>query len=263
MAEVRIHTRDRPAGFDDPDFSQLCLLVRDVRALRRGDRSVRPRILRALLRLAPLLRSVARLPSEPLYLSDGPAGQRIRAYLPRRLVDARHRVAISTLALPVPFDDYLRGRSRQALRTNCSRARQAGVTVARVDDAERIREHLSEVFSRRNAPEDGARCIRRAELQEGEFWFAVDAAGATLAFAEVIVDEKAALLNLMIGTGCPGSSEARYLLMAKLFSSLSRRGVRQVVVSRAFSLAPGLIYFQRLLGFSPKNLKLVTPQRSG
>src|SRR5215210_7326265 len=77
--------------------------------LRRGDWSVRARILRALLRLAPLLRSVARLPSEPLYLSDGPAGQRIRAYLPRRLVDARHRVAISTLALPVTFEDYLRG----------------------------------------------------------------------------------------------------------------------------------------------------------
>jgi len=249
----------RPVGFDDPDFSQLCVLVHDVRALRHGDWSVRARVLRALLRLPPMLRSVVRLPSDALYLTDRPTGRRIRAYLPRRLVDALGVVAISTLTLPASFEDYRRGGSRQAFRTNCSRARRAGVSVVRVEGAERIRERILEVFAGRDEPYARAWHARRAELGEGEFWFAVDPAGHTLAFAEVIVDDKAAMLTSMIRARRPGSSEARYLLMAELLSSLSRRDVRQVIVGRAFSLTPGLLYFQKLLGFSPKNLKIVAP----
>jgi hypothetical protein len=248
-------------GFDDPDFSQLCVLVHDVRVLREGDRSVRPRVLRSLLRAAPLLRSVARLPTEALYLSGGPRGESIRAFLPRRPWDARRLVAISTLTLPGRFEEYLRGRSRQALRTNCSRARRAGITVARVDDAARIRAGVIDIFARRDDAYARGWHLRRAELGEGEFWFAVDAAGRTLAFAEVVVDETAALLSAMLGSRSPGGSEARYLLMAEMLGSLSKRGVRQVVVSRAFQLTPGLVYFQKLLGFSPKNLKVVASRR--
>jgi hypothetical protein len=263
MAEVRIDSADtRPAGFDDPDFWQLCNLVRDVRALQRGDWSVRARVLRALLRTAPLLRSLTRLPREELYLSDGPAGQRIRARLPRRLVDARRLMAISTLTLPSTFEEYRRGRSRQAFRTNCSRALEARVTVAREEDAERIREQVLDVYARRDEPYARAWHVRAAELHEGEFWFAFDAGRRPLAFAEVFVDEKAALLDSMIAARRGGSSAARYLLMAELLRSLSQRGVRQLVVSRAFSLTPGLVYFQKLLGFSPKNLKVVGPKRA-
>jgi hypothetical protein len=115
VTEVETLSRDkRPIGFDDPDFSQLCSLIHDVRALQRGDWSVRGRVLRALRRPVALLRSVARLPSETLYLSDAPTGQRIRGQLPRRLVDARRVVAISTLTLPATFEEYRRGPSRQA-----------------------------------------------------------------------------------------------------------------------------------------------------
>jgi hypothetical protein len=250
------------SGFDDPDFSQLCALFRELRAPRGGGWYGRARILWGLLSSAHLLRSVARLPSESLYLSDGPTGQRIRARLPGRLVDTFRVVAISTLTLPSTFEEYRRGRSRQALRTNCSRAREAGITVARIDDAERIHERVLDVLARRDKSYAWASRIRQAALHEAEFWFALDAAGQTLAFAEVLVDERAAMLSCMIASGRPGSSEARYLLMAELLSSLTWRGVRQLVVSRALSLPPGLIYFQKLLGFSPKNLKVVGPQTS-
>jgi hypothetical protein len=254
-------TNTPPVGFDDADFSELCSLVRDLRALRGGDWSVGGRVFRGVLRSAALLRSVARLPSEALYLSAGPSGRYIRALLPRRLMDARRLVAISTLTLPKSFEDYVRGRSRQAFRTNCSRARQAGVTIEQVNDPACARQRVHEVFTGRNTPADAAWSVRRTELQEGEFWFAVDAGRRTLVFAEIIVDDEAAMLNAMIAARRSGSSEARYLLMAELFRSLSQRGVHHVVVNRALSLPPGLIYFQKLLGFSPKNLKVVTRER--
>jgi hypothetical protein len=250
----------RRVGFDDPHFSELCVLVRDIRALRDGDWSGRARVLRALLTVAPLLTSVARLPSDDLYLSDRTAGRRIRARLPCGLLGAWRLVAISTLTLPGTFEEYSRGRSRQAFRTNCSRALRAGVRIVPTEDAERVRERMLEVFERRDEPYSQAWHVRRAELGEGEFWFALDAAGRALAFAEVIVDLEAALLVSMIGARRSVSSDARYLLTAEVVRSLAARGIRQLVVDRAFSLTPGLMYFQKLLGFSPKNLTVVTAQ---
>jgi hypothetical protein len=252
----------RPVGFDDPDFSQLCLLIHDVRALRGGDWSVLGRVLRALVHVSPLLRAVARLPTDNLYLSDRAAGRRIRSRLPHGALSARRIVAISTLTLPSTFEEYRRGRCRQALRTNCSRAVRAGVRVGPLEDPELVRERMLEVFERRDEPYSQAWHVGRAESGEGEFWFALDAAGRTLAFAEVIVDLETAMLSSMIGARRPGSSDARYLLTAEVVRSLAARGIRQLVVNRAFSLSPGLVYFQKLLGFSPKNLEVLTPQTS-
>lgn len=246
------------SGFNDPDFAELCALVQNVRALREGRWSaVRPTLL-MLLHARRLIRSVNRLPHVTLHVSKNTPGQHIRAFLRRRLFDAGDLVAISTLSLPRDVEEYRRGRSRQALRTNCSRAVQAGVGVVRVDDPDQIRQRMADLFATRNDPDGGAWYFERAELHEGEFWFAMAADDHALALAEVIVDESVALLRSLISADRPGRSEARYLLMAEILSSLCGRGVRHVVIGRALSVPPGLVHFQKLLGFAPKNLRIVT-----
>jgi hypothetical protein len=253
---------DRPpaplrSGFNDPDFAELCALVQNVRALRTGRWSAGRQTLRMLPHTRRLIRSVNRLPHVTLDVSKNGPGKHIRASLKRRLFDARHLVAISTLSLPRDFEEYRRGRSRQALRTNCTRAVQAGIGVVKVDDPDQIRQRMADLFETRNDPDGGAWYFERAALGEGEFWFATAADDRALALAEVIVDESVALLRSLISANRAGRSEARYLLMAEILNSLCHRGVRHVVIGRALSVPPGLIHFQKLLGFAPKNLRIV------
>ena len=49
------------------------------------------------------------------------------------------RAPIAVLDLPGSPAEYLRGRSRQALRTNLKRAAASGITCAPVDSAEEVR----------------------------------------------------------------------------------------------------------------------------
>ena len=72
-------------------------------------------------------------------------------------------MAISTLTLPPTFEAYVTGRSRQALRTNSSRAVDAGVTVTKVDEPGCVRERMLELFERRDEPEGAAWGVRQAE----------------------------------------------------------------------------------------------------
>ncbi len=254
---------DRGTGFDDPDFVELCALVRGLAALSRGRTADDGFPVRALPRAGRLLRSMRRLPSLTVELSDEPAGRAIRAFFRRRFFDVHHLTAISTLTLPADFEDYRRGRSRQALRTNCSRAVRAGVTVARLHDDDLIRARMQDLFARRADPDGGAWYFGRASLKEGELWFATGADSSTLAMAEVIVDGGVALLRSMISAPSDARSDARYLLTVELLASLAERGVRHVVVGRTLSLPPGLAYFQKLLGFAPTNLTLLTAGRGG
>ena len=127
-------------------------------------------------------------------------------------------VAVSTLTLTPDVEEYRRGRHRQALRTNCSRALRAGTTVARLDDPGAERARMLDFFERRADPDGAAPCLRRAAAGEGEFWLAAGPDGRLLALAEIIADEHAALLQLMISAEGPVSSDARYLLMAELLA---------------------------------------------
>jgi hypothetical protein len=190
-------------------------------------------------------------------VTDAPGGSAIRGFFGRRLLDGRHLLAISTLDLPADPAEYARGRSRQALRTNCARARRMGVRIERVDDPGQVRDRMTELFAQRRDADGGAWYFERGAQREGEFWFASDAEGRVLALAEIIPDRDAALLRSMISAPGPGRSEARYLLMSEVVASLAGRGVRHVLVGRALRVPPGLVYFQRLLGFAPMNLTLV------
>ena len=75
--------------------------------------------------------------------------------------------------------------------------------------------------------------------------------------AELIVDRRTALVRSMISSAGPARSDSRYLLMAEILASLCGRGVRHVLVGRALTLPPGLVYFQQRLGFDAVNLRLV------
>ena len=70
------------------------------------------------------------LPSIDIRLTRSPAGRMIAEHLTIRADGRwRYRHAQGVLRVPAEFSDYVRGRHRQAVRTNVNRARDAGFTV--------------------------------------------------------------------------------------------------------------------------------------
>jgi hypothetical protein len=236
--------------------SELFLRARDValacRAIEgRGPSAAWERMRAGSLKLARYERS---LPSVDVHLSAAPAGRLIGEHLAVRVQGSeryRYRGPQGVLALPSEFAQYMRGRHRQAVRTNVGHARRAGLTVTRRE--------LSDW-------EPGHDDTRRGLLSPGpiEHWTVRDpgADGAPVAEAIITVDHHFALLH-GLGSTTPN---ARWLLHTEIVERLCGSCEFLLVNSDdAYLLGSGHQYFQRLLGYEIVRLRLgrASVQRRG
>jgi hypothetical protein len=175
----------------------------------------------------PLL--LAGLPTLTVRLSASPAGERLREHFAHRQWGILHsRLAQGVLVLPETNATYLRGRSRQALRSNTRKAREAGITCRRLD-------HLSErraaaLHLRERA---GDRVHWRDELfcAPGDAWWSArNRRGEAVALAQVTVDREWALLQLLVSR----DRQSRYLLHSEVVEALVAARVRYLSVSSVF-----------------------------
>jgi hypothetical protein len=174
----------------------------------------------------------------------------------------RHkRLARAVLDLPAAGDRYLTGRAKQALRTNLRHARSIGVTSARV--SYRTWADAAAAVLHACGEEPGLREDRHR--RPAAYYVARDARGTPLAYAGVALFGQFAVLFVMVsGPGRrPESSWARYQLHTCLAVDLGGAGVRHLLVGSALREPAGLQYFQHLLGYQPRNLrvKMVLPPR--
>jgi len=208
------------------------------------------------------LAAVARLPSIDVPLSDGPAGRLIRARLSRHLLRIpTGRLARATLALPDEATQYLRGRSRQAVRTNLHRARDLGLACSKIDAIDEQARLCGELLLDRGW---GDRPLERLAREHGvrpgtgTHYAATGPAGRSCAVAVVLEDELTACLVWMMATpDHAAASAARYALSAHLIMDLAARHRRLLLVADPISSSSGVRYFQRRLGFELRNLRLV------
>ena len=91
--------------------------------------------------------------SEDVFLSGSLAGEALRAYFNQRSLGVfpQNRLCRGVLLLPHDHSEYLRGRRRQALRTNLRRAAAAGIVCEEVSDPAAALDAASEVFRSRRA----------------------------------------------------------------------------------------------------------------
>jgi hypothetical protein len=177
-------------------------------------------------------------PRARLNVSERPSGQRIRAHLRlRRWGLPRFRLAQGVLHLPEDYASYLRGRRRQALRTNIARARARRVECTHSTIGE--------------GPANGHSCDQSAPVER---WQATNRAGSIVGEAWVTVDAECALMHSMVTS----ETDVRWLLHAAIIEQLCDRGCRHLLTSShdAFLMAPGQQYFQRLLGYSVERVRL-------
>jgi hypothetical protein len=196
---------------------------------------------RALCGLPYLIGLLCLAPRTRLSLSESPAGKCIRAHLRlRRWGLPRFRLAQGVLHLPEDYASYLRGRKRQAVRTNVARARSRGIQCTHAT----VYGWLL----------DGHSGEQRAPA---ECWQARNRAGTLVGEAWVTIDAECALLHSMTTS----ETDVRWLLHAAIIEQLCGRGARQLLTNShdAFLMTPGQQYFQHLLGYSVERVRVRAP----
>src|SRR5690242_17267602 len=118
--------------------------------LRKSRAHIMATAIRRPGRLAALAALLLRTPRAYVVLSGSSVGQALEEYFNQRSLGVMPitRFCRGVLLLPRDHADYLRGRRRQALRTNLRRAAAAGIRCEIVGDPERSFDDISDVWRR-------------------------------------------------------------------------------------------------------------------
>lgn len=208
--------------------------------------------------VAALVRMIRSLPVVPAQFSATANGRELASWFRPERRAPLDRMPVALLELPSSQADYLRGRPRQALRTNIRRASDIGVTCMVVQDPARLGHAIDELAARRGQSPDQMVAVTTRDGLHRDFCVAYDSAGHPLGLSESIVDGSWAGIAVMVtASGHADALAARYALHAYTVGRLIDRGVAFVVVGGSMLLtSPGTRYFQRRTGFRPVRLRL-------
>lgn len=241
-------------GYGSEEFLRACRLAAACRAVEgAGLRSAWGRHRAGAPALA---RYGRRLPVTDLRLTGSPSGRMIAEHFAIRDDGGfRYRTAQGVLSLPEDFAAYMRGRHRQAVRTNVGHARRSGLVA-------------QSVAIDGWAP--GLDDTRRDAITPGpvERWMVFDSDGTPAADAILSVDDEVALLHGSVSF----SPHARWLIHTAIVERLC--GDVEILLTNspdAYFLDPGHQHFQRLLGYRISRLHVsrsgaptgATPQPAG
>jgi hypothetical protein len=200
-----------------------------------------------------LMTLLASLPVEQATFSLSPAGDELRRWFrpDRRLPVDRAPVAL--LALPPTQRDYLQGRSRQALRTNLSRAASAGLKALVIDSPAELAQAAEHIAGQRGTTASALVPLQVCGDIRPRVWVAYDGHGSPIGLSQTVQEGSwAGLATLVTAPGHPHAQTARYLLHSQVVEDLIDRQVSRLVVGGSILLTTaGTRYFQRRNGYRP------------
>lgn len=217
-------------------------------------------------RAGALMALIANTKSEQLTLSASASGRALREYFAATYLGVipQNRLCRGVLLIPACYSDYIRGRRRQALRTNLRRAERAGIRCESVDEPGSFMAATRQVMeSRQTAPTD----VERAHLEHD--WAALvarpemtllaarDADGHPQAVLAAIVDDHVGLIQIAVACG----HDARWALHDHLLRALCTRGTQFLMVEGggpfgALGFPRDVHHFQHLLGYELRHVRL-------
>ncbi len=212
-------------------------------------------------RLAATVRLFVRLPRLTVSLSSSPSGREIGAHLRRtRWGIPQNRLAQGVLVIPPTQGEYLRGRSRQAVRTNIRHAEGLGLTCRRLTSLSERRYVADYMVANRPQSEEQAEAYRRhLDHRDSQCWTVGVPDHAPAGLAVLTVDTQVAMLWSLVCI----EHVAKWLLHTHIVGELAAAGVRYLLTSsRMAPLMPaGDQYFQKLLGYRVAHLSLAPATR--
>jgi hypothetical protein len=245
-------------AYSDPIFRATVDIARHFTHSGRF-RGLLGALARRPITLFRVLLAVARLPVVELSISAGQATALLsREFAPVDWPIFGGRWAQAVLDLEPDDQAYLVGRRKQALRTNMRHARNLGVEIASVSSYEEWSTATREVLCLRpHGLEMTTRLRPPAASQDMGYFLAVDDSGRAVATTVVALFNQCAVLVWSFSApDHPAASSSRYLLHTFMRSDLRTRGVRHLIGGTGVRDAPGLHYFQHLLGYEVRNLRI-------
>jgi hypothetical protein len=202
--------------------------------------------------------------SEEVVLSTSPRGRALNEYFNQRSLGLfpQNRLCRGLLILPARHSDYLRGRRRQALRTNLRRAEAQGIRCEAISDPRRAFDEITEIVEHRRMPLTAAElpilASWEAMLERPEMTLLVarDRSGRPLALAGAVIDDSVCLIRLAVAS----NHEARWALHDHLVQLLIARGVTHLLGEGggpfgALGFDAKMHHYQHLLGYELRHLK--------
>jgi hypothetical protein len=219
-----------------------------------------------------LIALLLRTPREYVVLSGSGTGQALDRYFnQRRLGILKNRLCRGVLLLPEDHANYLRGRHRQALRTNLHRAVTAGIRCEVISDSRRAADELSAVVRRQSDHLPGAALNAgtnhfRALVARPDMTVAVarDQSGDTSGILAAIIDDSVCLISVAVAI----SHEARWALHDHLVRILIARRVRYLLAEGggsfgALGFSKNVQHYQHLLGYELRHMIPFRADRTG
>lgn len=170
------------------------------------------------------------------------------------------RPVLSVLRLDADLPSYLRGRRKQALRTNLRSGTTRGLTSEGFVGSADALVVIRDVLSSRDAQADREQRQPEWYLRHGsDRRFVVrDADGTGLAFAAVAtMDGQAYLRTLLSASLRDEASDARYTVHTAVVSGLIDQSYARLWADGPLTIPAGVQYFQRLLGYVCARPRLV------
>lgn len=230
------------------DTKNVVQFFRDLQALKRPSRWTPDLLARTAKGVFHVRDGLAALPKTTILLSQEEGGQALAANLKARVMGVPVSRAASVLALPADPANYLKGRYRERLRTNISKANSLGLTSRQIDAAE-----FDEMTARAHRSNAKIKyldlLLAERVLPSMKHWVGLDANGEPVAFARIQVDSSTAWLKCMVAIADDPRSVIRYKMSADMFIYLAGHGFENVISGSVLDLPEGLAHFQHLLGF--------------
>jgi hypothetical protein len=207
------------------------------------------------------LRAIRHLPRLRIPLTGSAASQELTRLLREGIGPFRPRsYAVAVLEIPSETGAYRKGRARQALRTNSAKARADGTSCRTLLSHEEVLVRFGHIIVDGRGIDPESRTYRAwtknvADEPYSLYFAAVAQDESTLVFCKIIVANEHARLHTFIhAEKIPAAGDSRFLLFDYVVENLRARGVRYLIVDRILALPDGVLYYQRLLGYSVYNL---------
>jgi hypothetical protein len=237
---------------NDPGFTAACRIAALRTGVTRG--SEQRSFVRAPLDVVRAVRYFRSLPF--IETSDATPRDWARTRLASRALGHRMGIARAVLEIPDSDEEYLRGRRKQAMRTNLRRADELGFVARVLPRADRdVLDRDLKLDGRRPLSWDEEQLIVVVNERD-------DPEEATRACAIASVHGDWAHLHRFIKLGARDDSlMSRYVLQLALVQSLREEGVRYVHAGSPLTAKRNVPYFQYLTGFEIVNIRVLAHGR--
>jgi hypothetical protein len=186
---------------------------------------------------------------------------------PRYKLIQNKRWGVALLKLPNQFHDYIKGKDKQALRSNRRRAMDLGFRFDSFDPISHLDEILeinTSMEARQGIPMavsyQTVECVKMWVKGKDALWGVFDGCGVLKAYAHVSICGEVFIFSRLLGHGQDLDKGIMYLLVSEIIRKMTEHKEEHgsplwSMYDTFFGASPGLRYFKQRLGFSPYKVR--------